>query len=107
MSRIVLAILAFALATMPAFGDAIDGLWCSEKGDHVSIEGPKITLAGKTSFEGTYARHEFLYTVPQGEDHAGDQIYMRLRDEEDMTSFTIKDGQHTQPVAWKRCAETS
>ncbi len=107
MFKIVLAIIVLALAPLPAFADAIDGLWCSEKGDHVSIEGPKITLAGKTSFEGRYARHEFLYTVPEGQDHAGDQIYMRLHDEEDMTSFTIKNGQNTEPVAWKRCAETS
>ena len=87
--------------------DVIDGSWCSETGEHVSIEGPKITLEGKTSFEGKYARHEFRYTVPEGEVHAGDQIDMRLRDEEDMTSFTTKDGQNTAPVAWKRCAETS
>ena len=57
----------------------------------VDIAGPKIPLSGKAAFDGQYARHEFLYLVPVGEDHADDQIYMRLRGEENMTSFTIKD----------------
>ena len=57
----------------------------------MDIDGPKISLSGKAAFDGQYLRQEFLSTVPEGEDHAGDQIYMRLRGEENMTSFTIKD----------------
>ena len=101
---------AFALCLLfpsAAFADAIDGTWCNEQGGHVAIEGPKISLSGKPAFDGQYARHEFLYTVPVGEDHAGDQIYMRLMGEENMTSFTVKDGKGEDPVAWKRCAQTS
>ena len=107
MHKFIVAVLLFTASALPAYADKIDGMWCSEKGDHVSIEGVKITFTSNSSLDGKYARHEFLYTVPQGQDHAGDQIYMRLRDEEDMTSFTIKDGQYLDPVAWKRCAETS
>lgn len=90
-----------------ALADKIDGAWCNEAGARVDIDGPKISLAGKPAFDGDYARHEFMYTVPAGEDHAGDMIYMRLQDEEDMTSFTVKDGKGVDPVAWKRCAQTS
>ncbi len=90
-----------------AFADKIDGIWCSEAGGRVDIEGTKISLSGKAAFDGQYARHEFLYTVPVGEDHAGDQIYMHLQGEENMTSVTVKDGQGVDPVAWKRCAATS
>ena len=101
-------ILAFCLLfSATAFADAIDGTWCSERGGHVAIDGPKIALSGKPSFTGDYARHEFLYTVPTGEDHAGDVIYMHLMGEEDMTSFTVKDGKAEDPVKWKRCAATS
>ena len=90
-----------------AYADKIDGAWCNEQGGHIEIDGPKITLSDKTTFQGQYARHFFLYTVPAGEAQAGAQIYLQLRDEEDMTSFTVKDGQNVDPVAWKRCAETS
>jgi len=101
-------VIAFCLLfPTAALADKIDGAWCNEAGSRVDIDGPKISLAGKTAFDGQYSRHEFLYTVPAGEDHAGDQIYMRLRDEEDMTSFTMKDGKGADPVAWKRCAQTS
>ena len=101
--------IAISLVVMcgSALADKIDGAWCNEAGSRVDIDGPKISLAGKTAFDGQYSRHEFLYTVPSGEDHAGDQIYMRLQDEEDMKSFTVKDGKGVDPVAWKRCAQTS
>ncbi|MDE2384912.1 MAG: hypothetical protein KGO53_09855 [Alphaproteobacteria bacterium] len=102
-----LALVLCLLSPAVALADAIDGSWCSEKGAHVSIEGPKISLGGKPAIDGQYARHEFLYQVPAGEDQAGDLIYMRLRGEEDMTSYTVKDGKGEDPVAWKRCAETS
>ena len=90
-----------------ALADKIDGMWCNEAGGRVDIDGPKISLSGKAAFDGQYSRHEFLYTVPAGEDHAGDQIDMRLRSEENMTSFTVKDGKGVDPVDWKRCAQTS
>ncbi len=100
--------LAFCLLfPATAFADAIDGTWCSENGGHVAIEGPKISLSGKAAIDGKYSRHEFLYTVPAGEDQAGDQVYMRLRGEEDMTSYTIKNDKAEDPVNWKRCAATS
>ena len=89
-----------------AFADKIDGSWCSANA-RVDINGPHISLGGKPAFDGQYARHEFRYTVPEGEAHAGDQIYLRLRGEEDMTSFTIKDGNAVDPIDWKRCKETS
>ena len=101
------AIALFLMFPSMAFADAIDGSWCNGSGGHVSIDGPKITLSSKTIIDGQYRRHEFLYTVPQGEDHAGDTIYMRLQGEDDMMSATVKDGKGVDPVAWKRCAETS
>ena len=96
----------FLLLPTAAFADKIDGAWCAAAA-RVDINGPHISLGGKPAFDGQYARHEFRYTVPAGEEHAGDQIYLRLRGEEDMTSFTIKDGNAVDPIDWKRCKETS
>jgi len=94
------------LLATPALADRIDGQWCAGV-QRVEINGPKISLGGKPAFDGQYSRHEFAYTVPAGEEHAGDQIYMRLRGEEDMTSFTIKDNEAVEPVDWKRCQAIS
>lgn len=101
----VAATLLWASA-LPAFADAIDGTWCSVLG-RVVIEGPKITLSTKSATAGQYSRHQFLYTVPEGEEHAGDKVYMQLMDEEDMTSYTIKDSKVVDPTDWKRCVATS
>ena len=96
----------FLLLPTAAYADKIDGAWCVGA-SRVEINGSHIALGGKPAFEGQYARHEFRYTVPEGEPNAGDQIYLRLRGEEDMTSFTIKDGNAVDPIDWKRCKETS
>ena len=94
------------LVPTAAFADKIDGSWCAAAA-RIDINGTHISLGGQATFDGQYARHEFRYTVPAGEEHAGDQIYLRLRGEEDMTSFTIKDGIAVDPIDWKRCKETS
>ena len=106
MCKLFIAAFLLLLPTA-AFADKIDGAWCNEAGGRVDIDGPKISLSGKVAFDGQYSRREFHYTVPAGEEHAGDQIYLRLRGEEDMTSFTIKDGNAVDPIDWKRCKETS
>ena len=100
------ALLFCLLFPTAAFADAIDGSWCSASG-HVDIEGPKITLSTKSTTAGQYSRHQFLYTVPEGEEHAGDKVYMQLMGEENMTSYTVKDSKAIDPVDWKRCAATS
>ena len=94
------------LVPSAALADAIDGSWCSAAG-HVDIEGPKITLSTKSTIAGQYSRHQFLYTVPDGEEHAGDKVYMQLMGEENMTSYTIKEQKAVDPLDWKRCAATS
>jgi len=98
---------ACLLFATPAFADRIDGNWCNADSARIEINGPKISLNSKPAFEGQYSHHEFLFTVPEGEDHAGDQIYLRLRGEEDMTSYTIKNDNPVDPVEWKRCQAVS
>ena len=87
----------------PAFADSIDGSWCAKDGKHLSINGPEITLPNDAKIQGSYRRHEFLYTVPSSDADAGSQIYMRLQSEDVMNSFHIKDDQAVDPVAWERC----
>ena len=107
MRPIVLALIVLFAWVGLAYADAIDGSWCNGAGGHVSIDGPKITLSSKTTIDGQYKRHEFLYKVPAGEADAGKLIYMQLLDEEDMQSFVIEDGKPGAQENWKRCAVTS
>ena len=100
------AVIFCLLFPAAASADALDGSWCSTAG-HVDIDGSKITLSTKSTTAGQYSRHQFLYTVPEGEEHAGDKVYMQLMSEEDMTSYTVKDSKAVDPVDWKRCAATS
>ena len=101
-------IVAFCvLLPTEAFADRIDGAWCAGATQRVEINGPRISLRGKPAFEGTYTRHQFLYTVPEGEEHAGEKIYMQVLGDEDMSSYTVRDGKAVDPINWKRCQAVS
>ncbi len=90
--------LGLCLAAFPALADAIDGNWCRENGQRVSISGPSIVTPGGAKTQGEYSRHAFSYVVPAGEPGAG--IEMRLLGEYDMQSRTAGT---TVPLDWKRC----
>ena len=52
------------VAATPALADAIDGDWCSDDGQRLTINGPDIvTPAGKQT-KGDYDRHHFSYVEP-------------------------------------------
>ncbi len=105
LTAIALGCFVFAAA---AHADAIDGTWCSSKGDHIDIDGPKIVTANKNTIQGQYHRHEFLYKVPAGEPDADKMIYLRLLDENEIQSFVIeKDNKPGAQQDWKRCSVTS
>lgn len=99
-------VLVFLMISNVAYADRIDGFWCSAAG-RIEVDGPKLTLPDGTTIDGHYSRHEFRYTVPEGQPQAGDQIDMRLRSEQDMTSFTLRDQAASDPLDWKRCQATS
>jgi hypothetical protein len=99
-------VVLFLSVSNVALADRIDGFWCSVAG-RIEVEGPKLTLPDGTAIEGRYSRHEFFYTVPEGREGAGNQVDMRLRSEQDMTSFTLNDQPPTEPIDWKRCQATS
>lgn len=101
------AVAIFLLFPSLALADAIDGSWCGEHGEHISITGPTLEIAGKAPIAGKYGRHQFSYVVPDGEADAGKLIYMQLLDEEDMQSFVIEDGRPGTQENWKRCVVTS
>jgi hypothetical protein len=103
-----IAITIAALAAAPsAHADAIDGEWCSAKGLNLMITGPKIRLPSGKQIDGQYARHEFAYQIPAGEDDAGSIIYLQMRDEESMLFRVIKNGTPGEPELWRRCNVTS
>ena len=90
-----------------AYADRIDGTWCTGAAMRVEINGPKISLGGKPAVDGTYTRHQFIYIVPDGEEHAGDKVYMQVLGDEDMSSYTVKENKAVDPLDWKRCQATS
>jgi hypothetical protein len=96
------AALAFAwLAASAARADVIDGAWCHERGEKLTIEGPAIVTPAGTPTQGFYSRHYFRYVVPNGEQAAGSTIEMRLLNEETMQLRTAPSG----PVqTWHRCS---
>ena len=96
------SLLAFALslAAFPALADSIDGNWCRDSGQRLSIAGPSIVTPGGARIQGDYSRHAFSYVVPAGEPGAGSTIEMRLLGEYDMQSRTAGT---TAPLDWKRC----
>lgn len=90
-----------------AFADRIDGSWCTGAAQRVEINGPKISIGGKPVIDGTYTRHQFLYTVPNGEEHAGDKVYMQVLGDEDMSSYRMRDNKAVDLLDWKRCQAVS
>ncbi len=96
----VAAIAAAGLAELatPAKADAIDGDWCADGGRHFSIRGPAIITPGGIETEGNYARHNFSYVVPEGEESAGQSVAMILLNE---NTVEVQAGAQTE--TWLRC----
>ncbi|MDE2444545.1 MAG: hypothetical protein KGO94_00090 [Alphaproteobacteria bacterium] len=103
MQKYVMIVALLAAPTL-AYADAIDGAWCNKAGQHLSISGPELTLNDYSKLQGAHRRHEFLYTVPAGGADAGDQIYLRLLNEDQMASYHIKGDEAVDPIGWDRCA---
>lgn len=106
-AAILFLVAGLAAAPSLAIADAIDGEWCSAKGENLLIRGPKIRLPSGAEIDGIYHRHEFAYQPPAGEAHAGETAYLELLDEEEMLFRWIKDGAASEPDLWKRCNPTS
>jgi len=89
-----------------ARADAIDGNWCSADHRHFAIAGPRITTPGGAQIIGRYDRHGFLYSVPEGEPHAGAQVVMDLMNEQTvhlhMRGAEFGD-KPSELEVWKRC----
>jgi hypothetical protein len=100
-ARLALAVLVAITLADTALADVIDGAWCREAGQRLSIDGPSIVTPGGTATEGNYSRHFFTYVVPKGEPGAGTTIEMRLLNEQTMQSRPGPGG----PVqTWHRCS---
>jgi hypothetical protein len=84
-----------------AWADAIDGTWCHDGNQRLSISGPTIVTAAGSKTEGSYSRHAFSYVAPAGDPGAGGTISMLLLNEDTMQL-------HSSPQApvetWLRCA---
>ena len=103
MMRIVFLV-ASAVVTVPlgsAYADAIDGHWCSVRGETISIDGPQVQTPGGNRLQGLYDRHGFIYTVPDEEPDGGKQVRMVLVDD-NTVRLTVGEGA-TSLQTWRRC----
>ncbi len=99
---------AIFMLALPARADRIDGDWCSNGGERLSIDGPAIVTPGGTKMSGNYERHSFSYTVPVPEKDAGSRIEMSQQSEQTMTLRRHAASSNTPPLEiWKRCEATS
>jgi hypothetical protein len=96
---------AVVFVTAAAFGvaraDVIDGAWCRDPGQRLTIDGPSIVTPGGTATRGAYSRHFFSYVVPAGEAGAGGTVEMRLLNEDTMQRRT---GPAAPIETWRRCS---
>jgi hypothetical protein len=103
--------IAFAVATYAAaphaHADAIDGEWCSVKGQSLMIAGPQIRTPAGIASTGQYSRHAFVYEPPEGDPERGQMIFMELLGEELMHLIRVKDGVSGPVEEWRRCNVTS
>ena len=107
MFRFAIVFLTFLLAaTLPARADRIDGGWCSEDGmKRIHIDGSSIEIPSGRKIAGTYTRHAFTYTGPEGDPESGQEIRMVQQSEEHMILY-----RSTEPDSfedWHRCQVTS
>ena len=81
--------------------DAIDGNWCNAEGKQMTIQGPEIVTPGGKKTLGDYSRHSFSYIIPDGEDGAGENVSIILRNE---LLAHARQGKADAPwQEWKRC----
>lgn len=87
--------------TLPALADQIDGDWCSNDGQHLTISGSNITIPSGARITGTYGHHTFTYTGPADDPEAGQDIRMVQRSEEQM--YLTRSSNPDIQEEWKRC----
>ena len=85
-----------------ARADVIDGTWCREPAQRLTIDGPAVVTPAGHALQGTYSRHYFRYVVPAGEPGAGATMEMRLLDEDTMQ--TRRGGPGAPIQTWHRCS---
>lgn len=97
-----------ALIFMPiaAWGDFIDGEWCSENGDHLIIEARKIVLPGGKPTPVDYDRHHLFVKLPQTRADGITAIDMVLGEKNTMYMRFFRE--YSEPdedriQIWRRC----
>ncbi|MGB8817534.1 MAG: hypothetical protein WCC66_06385 [Rhizobiaceae bacterium] len=91
----------------PVLADSLDGDWCNKDGAHLRIEGPQIELAPGVTVVGKYARHQFSYIAPPGDQEAGAEILFVQRSEEEMRRVRDPQAMPEHEDIWRRCQTIS
>ncbi len=83
--------------------DVIDGAWCGQTGEQLSINGPLIKLPSNITLPGEHHMHAFSYWPSGVAKNYGNMVYMRLEDTGHMSLYHVKDGNPGVAETWKRC----
>ena len=103
MLRILVAVILVVFLGGATCVDVIDGAWCGQTGEQLSIKGPLIKLPSDVTLPGEHHMHAFSYW-PSGEAKSyGNMVYMRLEDSGQMSLYHVKDGNPGVAETWKRC----
>jgi hypothetical protein len=93
------ALFAFIFFSVNVQADSIDGRWCN-KGRQVTIEGPVIITPRGKKVTGTFDRHSFSYTIPTGDQYAGEKGDFVVQ-HDDLAHFTRSGS--SQFEEWQPC----
>ncbi len=101
--------LLFAL-TGVAHADSIDGRWCASDGRRLFIDKQVVIIDGSAQASGDYARHHYVFEMPQGAVMGGSTVDIVLISPNTAHVRYVSatgDELNEKPELWTRCLETS
>jgi len=89
-----------------AWGDTVDGEWCSADGRRLIIDGADITTPDGSKTTGNYDAHHYLFTMPISEQNGGAEVDIVLVMDDTVHIRYLKEpvGETAlRPERWIRC----
>ena len=105
-SKICFAALVLTMLASSAWGDTVDGEWCSADGRRLIIEGSEVTTPDGLKTIGNYDAHHYLFTAPPHEQDGETQIDIVLVTANSIHIRYLREtvGEtEMQPERWLRC----
>lgn len=108
-AKLCCAALALAVSLGSAWGDTVDGEWCSADGRRIEIEGANVTTPDGSKTIGNYDAHHYLFTMPPSEQNGGAKVDIVLVTDDTIHIRYIQESvgeTALRPELWVRCKTT-